>query len=53
MSGKPMTTLAFEKRWNPTLDLNAEEFVGKLSEGISAKPAEMEVILRFNQGRGS
>lgn len=51
MSGKPMTTLAFEKRWNPVLGLNVEEFVGQVSEGIPAKPAEMEEILRFNQGR--
>jgi hydroxyacylglutathione hydrolase len=51
MSGKPMTTLAFEKRWNPSLSLGCEDFVAKVSEGIPAKPAEMEAILRFNQGR--
>jgi hydroxyacylglutathione hydrolase len=51
MSGKPMTTLAFEKRWNPSLSLGPEDFVAKVSEGIPAKPAEMEAILRFNQGR--
>jgi hydroxyacylglutathione hydrolase len=52
MSGKPMTTLAFEKRWNPVLGLGPEEFVGQVSEGIPAKPAEMDAILRFNHGRG-
>jgi hydroxyacylglutathione hydrolase len=52
MSGKPMTTLAFEKRWNPVLGLNSDEFVDRVSEGIPAKPAETEAILRFNQGRG-
>jgi len=52
MSGKPMTTLAFEKRWNPVLGLGSDEFVDQVSEGIPAKPAEMEAILRFNQGRG-
>ncbi len=51
MSGKPMTTLAFEKRWNPALGLNAEDFVDRVSEGVPAKPPEMEAILRFNQGR--
>jgi glyoxylase-like metal-dependent hydrolase (beta-lactamase superfamily II) len=51
MSGKPMTTLAFERRWNPALSLGLEEFVAQVSEGIPAKPAEMEAILRFNQGR--
>lgn len=51
MSGKPMTTLAFEKRWNTALSLGREEFIAQVSEGIPAKPAEMEAILRFNQGR--
>lgn len=51
MSGKPVTTLAFEKRWNPMLSLGREEFVEAVSQGIPAKPAEMEAILRFNQGR--
>lgn len=51
MSGKPTTTLAFEKRWNPLLKLGSEEFVNTVGEGIPAKPAEMEAILRFNRGR--
>jgi len=53
MSGKPMTTLAFEKRWNPLLGLGSEEFVNTIGEGIPAKPSEMEAILRFNRGRVS
>jgi glyoxylase-like metal-dependent hydrolase (beta-lactamase superfamily II) len=51
MSGKPTTTLAFEKRWNPLLSLGREELVNQVSEGIPEKPAEMGAILRFNQGR--
>lgn len=51
MSGKPMTTLAFEKRWNPTLRADAEDFIRQVSEGIPAKPKEMEAIIRYNQGR--
>lgn len=51
MSGKPSTTVAFEKRWNPLLSLPRDEFVARTAEGIPAKPAEMEAILRFNQGR--
>jgi hydroxyacylglutathione hydrolase len=51
MSGKPSTTVAFEKRWNPLLSLARDEFVARTAEGIPAKPAEMEAILRFNQGR--
>lgn len=51
LSGKPSTTIAFERRWNPLLSLAKEEFVARSSEGIPAKPAEMEAILRENQGR--
>jgi glyoxylase-like metal-dependent hydrolase (beta-lactamase superfamily II) len=51
MSGKPMSTLAFEKRWNPTLKLDRAAFVEKMTNGMPPKPPEMEVILRANQGR--
>lgn len=50
MSGKPATTLAFEQRWNPTLALSQEDFIASVSEGIPAKPAAMEAILRVNKG---
>lgn len=53
MSGKPMTTLAFEKRWNPMLGLGREAFVSQISEGIPPKPADIETILLFNRGRAS
>jgi hydroxyacylglutathione hydrolase len=53
MSGKPSTTVAFEKRWNPLLSLPRDEFVARTAEGIPAKPVEMEAILRFNQGRAA
>jgi hydroxyacylglutathione hydrolase len=52
MSGKPMSTLAFEKKWNPTLQLDREAFIETLTKGILPKPSEMETILRINQGRG-
>ena len=51
MSGKPMSTLAFEKRWNPILNLNRSDFVAKLTNDIPAKPADMLSTLRTNQGR--
>jgi len=51
MSGKPMTTLAFEKRWNPVLALGLDEFVDSVSESMPDKPANMQAILHFNQGR--
>jgi len=53
MSGKPMTTLAFEKRYNQLLGLAADDFVARLGELVPPKPAEMEAILRYNQGRAS
>jgi len=50
MSGKPSSTLAFEKRWNPMLSLTREPFVDALGD-VTAKPPEMERILRFNLGQ--
>ncbi len=50
MSGKPSSTIGFEKRWNPLLAESREKFVDALS-AVPAKPAEMEQILRTNQGR--
>jgi hydroxyacylglutathione hydrolase len=48
MSGKPSSTIAFEKRWNPFLRISLEEFVETLSN-VPAKPAEMQDILRANR----
>jgi hydroxyacylglutathione hydrolase len=50
MSGKPSSTLAFEKRWNRLLSCTKGELVEALVEA-PAKPAAMEQILRINQGR--
>jgi glyoxylase-like metal-dependent hydrolase (beta-lactamase superfamily II) len=50
MSGKPMSTLAFEKKWNPALQLDRETFIETLTENILPKPTEMERIMRINQG---
>ncbi|WP_375756295.1 MBL fold metallo-hydrolase [Corallococcus exercitus] len=50
MSGKPSSTLAFEKRWNPLLSMSRGDFVDALSD-VQPKPAAMERILRVNQGR--
>ena len=49
MSGKPMSTLAFEKRWNPTLALDRGSFIEKMASTSPPKPAEMEVVLRANR----
>ena len=50
MSGKPSSTIAFEKRWNPLLSQSREEFIDAIKD-VPPKPAAMEQILRINQGR--
>ncbi len=50
MSGKPSSTIAFEKRWNPMLAKSREAFVATVSD-VPPKPAHMEDILVSNQGR--
>lgn len=49
LSGKPTSTIAFERRWNPMLSLDREAFVAALAD-VPAKPADMEQILAFNRG---
>jgi hydroxyacylglutathione hydrolase len=49
LSGKPTSTMAFERRWNPMLSLDRDAFVEALAD-VPAKPAEMEQILTFNRG---
>ena len=50
LSGKPTSTIAFERRWNPMLSLNRDAFVEAMAT-VPAKPEEMEQILAFNRGR--
>jgi glyoxylase-like metal-dependent hydrolase (beta-lactamase superfamily II) len=49
LSGKPSSTLGFEKRWNPLLSKGREEFVAAVRE-VPPKPPEMERMLRVNRG---
>lgn len=50
MSGKPSSTIAFEKRFNPLLSMSREDFIEALAD-VPPKPAEMQAIIRDNQGR--
>ncbi len=50
ISGKPMSTLAFEKRWNKALSLPREEFIESLTSTIPPRPAEMDRMVAFNLG---
>ncbi len=50
MSGKPSSTIGFEKRWNPLLSAPRAAFIDALCD-VPAKPAAMDEILPANQGR--
>jgi glyoxylase-like metal-dependent hydrolase (beta-lactamase superfamily II) len=50
LSGKPSSTLAFERRWNPMLSLDRDAFVNALAD-VPPKPAHMEQITAANRGR--
>lgn len=51
LSGKPMSTLGFEKRWNPMLAMSQSDFVATLTANIPPRPAEMDRMVAFNSGR--
>jgi hydroxyacylglutathione hydrolase len=53
LSGKPSSTLAFEKRWNPGLALDRARFIAQLTSEIPPPPAGMEKIMRANLGLNS
>jgi glyoxylase-like metal-dependent hydrolase (beta-lactamase superfamily II) len=50
ISGKPASTVGFEKRWNPMLSMNKDEFVAALTGEIPPRPAEMDRMVAFNLG---
>jgi hydroxyacylglutathione hydrolase len=49
LSGKPMSPIAFERRWNPMLSRDKQAFIEALAD-VPPKPADMEQILTFNRG---
>jgi hydroxyacylglutathione hydrolase len=50
LSGKPSSTLGFERRWNPVLSLDKETFVDTVIQGIPAQPPNMAAMVRSNLG---
>jgi hydroxyacylglutathione hydrolase len=50
LSGKPSSTIAFEKRWNPMLTLDRDAFIERLAD-VPPEPADMQRILAFNRGQ--
>nr|WP_315487598.1 MBL fold metallo-hydrolase [uncultured Undibacterium sp.] len=48
LSGKPSSTLGFEKRWNTMLSLERDYFVHELSATIQPRPINMDLIVASN-----
>jgi hydroxyacylglutathione hydrolase len=51
MSGKPNSTIGYEKKWNPMLAMDKAAFIAALTAEIPPRPAEMDRIVAFNLGR--
>ena len=49
MSGKPSTTIGFEKRFNVVLSLDRNAFIEAVSV-IPEKPADMVELMKINRG---
>lgn len=50
LSGKPSSTIGFEKRWDPYLSMDREAFVSKLVAETPERPAGMAGIVAANLG---
>lgn len=50
LSGKPSSTIGFEKRWNPLLSLERDAFIQAIVAEIPARPPLMETMRRANLG---
>jgi glyoxylase-like metal-dependent hydrolase (beta-lactamase superfamily II) len=48
LSGKPSSTIGFEKRWNPGLSMNRQHFIDYLTREIPPRPAEMAKMVAAN-----
>ena len=48
LSGKPSSTLGFEKRWNLALSLDKAAFIDQITKNIPPRPADMDAMTRFN-----
>ena len=53
MSGKPMSTIGYERRWNPLLQLGVGAFVEQLVGEARARPADMHEVVRLNRGQAA
>ncbi len=48
LSGKPSSTIGFEKRWNPGLSMKRTDFIEYLTKEIPPRPAEMDRMVEAN-----
>ncbi len=48
LSGKPSSTIGFEKRWNPGLAMSKAAFIEYLISEIPPRPAEMDKMVAAN-----
>jgi hypothetical protein len=48
LSGKPASTIGFEKRFNPMLSMSRSDFVAALTAEIPPQPADMAQIVAAN-----
>ncbi len=48
LSGKPSSTIGFEKRWNSFLSMDRDTFVRELSAAIPPRPTNMDLIVASN-----
>jgi len=48
LSGKPSSTIGFEKRWNPALSMSRSDFITELTREIPPRPADMDRMVAAN-----
>jgi hydroxyacylglutathione hydrolase len=48
LSGKPSSTIGFEKRWNPSLTMDRAAFIATLTQDIPLRPTQMDQIVAAN-----
>ncbi|PWF39106.1 MBL fold metallo-hydrolase [Massilia glaciei] len=53
ISGKPSSTIGFEKRWNALLSLEKDAFITALTATVPPRPAAMERLVAANLGQAA
>ncbi|MEE8482414.1 MAG: MBL fold metallo-hydrolase [Acidiferrobacterales bacterium] len=48
LSGKPSSTIGFEKKFNPMLSMDRDEFISALTDESPPRPAEMDRMVQAN-----